>query len=114
MGGEHLIIINCYLEESEILEAHLFFSPIAVNRLTELLLSNRHTLVEAILLHSRLPTCGNLMRIFICKTSHTGAPHLAAWFEYMHCFYEVLVAHAQNSIYQALILPRKEARTARI
>ena len=36
----------------------LQISPTAVNRLTDVLLSNRHTLVEAILLHSRLPTCG--------------------------------------------------------
>ena len=56
----------------------LQINPVAVNRLTELLLSNWHTLVEAILLHSRLPTCGKLMGIFIRKTSHTGAPHLAA------------------------------------
>ena len=57
----------------------MFFNLIAVNRLTELLLPNRHTLVEAILLYSRLPACGKFNgNILYVKKSCTGAPHLAA------------------------------------
>ena len=42
------------------------------------------------------------------KTTRIGAPHLAS------IFIGFKLAHAQNSGYQALIPPWKEARTARV
>ena len=50
----------------------------------------------------------NLMGIFIRKTSRTGARRS------LSVFIGFKLAHAQDSRYQALIPPWKEARTARV
>ena len=40
----------------------------------------------------------HLVGIFIRKTSHTGVPYLAVYFEYIHCFIEVLNWHMRKTV----------------